>query len=288
MKRSPLMSPALGAGVAAFLLAATVAPSLEAQTVAPLVVPSSKTHHVGKFVWFDLVTSNVEAAASFYSQVLGWQFRRVWGIRDYVVLRANGRQIGGITAAERPDEVGWIGSLSVGNVDKAAEWVEQNGGRVLQAPVDLPNRGRMAVFADPQGAVFAALRSQSGDPPDVATTRPGDWAWVELWTTDVEGAHHFYRRLVGYQYAAVHGGSYHIFGRQDVPRAGVVEIQWKGVEPNWLPYVRVRDLAIILRRVKAGGGDVLQEPRDDFGDGKVALIVDPTGGVIALWEGGSK
>ncbi len=287
MKRSPLMSPIFGAGLAAFLLASTVAPSLEAQTVAPLVVPASNTHHVGKFVWFDLVTSDVEAAASFYSQVLGWQLERVWGISDYISLTANGRRIGGITPAENPGEVGWIGSLSVENVDKAAEWVEQNGGRVLQAPVDLPNRGRVAVLADPQGAVFAALRSQSGDPPD-ATARPGDWAWVELWTTDLEGAHGFYRRLVGYQYAAVHGGSYHIFGRQDVPRAGVVEIPWKGVEPNWLPYVLVRNLAVILRRVKAGGGNVLQEPRDDFGDGNMALIVDPTGGVLGVWEGGSK
>ena len=119
MKRSPLMRPIFGAGLAAFLLASTVAPSLEAQTVAPLVVPASNTHHVGKFVWFDLVTSDVEAAASFYSQVLGWQLERVWGISDYISLTANGRRIGGITPAENPGEVGWIGSLSVENVDKA-------------------------------------------------------------------------------------------------------------------------------------------------------------------------
>ena len=60
------------------------------------------------------------------------------------------------------------------------------------------------------------------------------------------------------------------------------------VDPNWLPYVLVRNLAVILRRVKAGGGNVLQEPRDDFGDGNMALIVDPTGGVLGVWEGGSK
>ena len=285
MRRSSLMNPVLSAGVAVLLLASTATRDLEAQTVAPLVAPASNTHHIGKFVWFDLVTSNVEAAASFYSQVLGWELKRVWGISDYISITANGRRIGGITPAENLGEVGWIGSLSVGNVDKAAEWVEHNGGRVLQAPLDLPKRGRVAVLADPQGAVFAALRSQSGDPPDAAA-RPGEWAWMELWTTDPEGAHDFYRRLVGYQYAAVRGGSYHVFGRQDVPRAGVVEIPWKGVAPNWLPYVLVRDLAVVLRRVRASGGAVLQEPRDDFGNGNVALIVDPTGGVLALWEGG--
>lgn len=281
MKRSPLVSPVLSAGVAALLLASAAARSLEAQTVPPL--PRSNTHHIGKFIWFDLISSDIERAASFYSQVLGWQVERVWRIDDYLIVRANGRRIGGITPAASPAEVGWVGSLSVGDVDEAAGWVKEHGGRVLQEPADLPNRGRMAVLADPQGAVFAALRSQGGDPPD-RDPLPGDFAWMELWTTDLEGAHDFYRRLVGYQYATARGGGYLVFGQQDVPRAGVVEVPWKGVEPNWLPYVMVRDLAIVLRSVERAGGDVLQEPRDDFGDGKVALIVDPTGGVAALWQ----
>jgi predicted enzyme related to lactoylglutathione lyase len=279
-KRPLLISSILGVAMTALLLASAGTRNLQAQTVPPL--PSSGTRHIGKFVWFDLVSSDVERAAAFYSQVLGWQIERVWGIDDYVVVRANGRRIGGITPAENPAEVGWIGSLSVGDVDEAAAWVKEHGGRVLQDPADLPNRGRMAVLADPQGAVFAALRSRNGDSSD-RNSLPGDFAWVELWTTDLEGAHDFYRRLVGYQYAAVRGG-YHVFGRQDIPRAGVVEIKWKGVEPNWLPYVVVRHLANVLRGVEGAGGSILQGPRDDFGDGRVALIVDPTGGVVGLWQ----
>jgi predicted enzyme related to lactoylglutathione lyase len=109
-----------------------------------------------------------------------------------------------------------------------------------------------------------------------------------LWTNDLDGARDFYRRLVGYQYAAARAGRYHVFGREDVPRAGIVAIAWEGVEPNWLPYVMVRSLANVLRGARAAGGAVLQEPKDDFGDGMVALIVDPTGGVIAVWQGGER
>jgi predicted enzyme related to lactoylglutathione lyase len=156
---------------------------------------------------------------------------------------------------------------------------------VLDDPVDVPDRGRMTVLADAQGAVFTALVSSSGDPADTDPT-PGDWAWAELWTTDVEAAADFYRRLVGYQFAEVHDGSYHVFGRYDVPRAGVVEIEWAGIEPNWLPYVKVTDLGAVVRRVEEAGGRVLQEPTDDFEDGRVAFIGDPTGGVLAVWEGG--
>lgn len=277
----------LKAGLAALLLASAVARQLDAQNVPPLHTPASDVHHVGKFVWFDLVSSDVERAASFYSQVFGWQVQRVWGITDYITFRSNGRRIAGITPAESPGEVGWIGSLSVGDVNEAAERVTELGGRVLQEPTDLPNRGRLAVLADPRGAVFAVLRSQTGDPPD-RDPGPGDIAWVELWTTDLEGARDFYRRLVGYQYATARGGSYHVFGHGNVPRAGAVEIRWEGVEPNWLPYVMVRDLSTVLRLVRAAGGNVLQEPRDDFGRGNVALIVDPTGGVVAVWQRGSR
>jgi predicted enzyme related to lactoylglutathione lyase len=271
------------AGITILLLAATPSPDLEAQSVPAVTSPATDTHHVGKFVWWDLVTPDVGAAAAFYGQVLGWDVEPL--ADDYAVISNDGQPIAGITESEGPNEVGWIGSLSVGSADGAADWAKGNGGRVLDDPVDVPDRGRMAVLADAQGAVFTALVSSSGDPEDTDPA-PGDWAWAELWTTDIDAAADFYRRLVGYQFAAVHDGAYHVFGRYDVPRAGVVEIEWAGIEPNWLPYVKVADLGAVVRRVEEAGGKVLQEPTDDFEDGRVAFIGDPTGGVLAVWEGG--
>jgi predicted enzyme related to lactoylglutathione lyase len=132
----------LGAGLAVILTVLTAPRDLEAQTVPPLVGVGGGDHRTGKFVWFDLVSSDVERAASFYSQVFGWQVERIWGISDYLVFRANGLRIGGITAAERPGEAGWIASLSVGNVDEAAAWVTEQGGSVLQAPTESPLSAR--------------------------------------------------------------------------------------------------------------------------------------------------
>lgn len=274
--------PPITTVVAALLLAATLPPDLGAQAVPALTSPATGTHHVGKFVWWDLVTPNVGAAAAFYGQVLGWDVQPL--ADDYVVISNDGRPIGGITTSDGPNEVGWIGSLSVGSTDGAADWATEHGGRVLDRPYDVPDRGRMAVLADGQGAVFTALVSSSGDPAD-SDPAPGDWAWAELWTTDIDAGADFYQRLVGYQFAAVHDGAYHVFGRYDVPRAGVVEIEWEGIEPNWLPYVRVSDVGAVVRRVEQAGGKVLQEPTADFEDGRVAFIGDPTGGVLAVWEG---
>ena len=270
------------AGIAVLLMAAAPPQKLVAQAVPAITSPAGDTHHVGKFVWWDLVTPNVGAAAAFYGQVLGWDVRPLTD--DYAVISNDGRPIGGITLSDSPNEVGWIGSLSVGSADGAANWAKGNGGRVLDDPVDVPDRGRMAVLADPQGAVFTALVSSSGDPAD-SDPGFGDWAWAELWTTDIDAAADFYRRLVGYQFAALGDGEYHVFGRYDVPRAGVVRIEWDGIEPNWLPYVRVADVSAVAGRVEQAGGKVLLEPTADFEDGKVAFIGDPTGGVLAVWEG---
>ena len=73
----------------------------------------------------------------------------------------------------------------------------QNGAKVLFEPHTVPDRGREAVFVDPQGAVFAVLASSSGDPPDVLAT-PGEWIWSSLITRDPENDAAFYQKLFNY------------------------------------------------------------------------------------------
>ncbi len=258
--------------------------------VPPLTTPASQSHSVGKFVWYDLLTSDVPAVKRFYGGLFGWEFESVDSTEiAYTLILNQGQAIGGIVqTADAKNVKGeqWISYLSVPDVDKATDLVKNKGGRVLREPFDLDNRGRVAVVTDPQGTLFVVVRSSSGDPAD---SEPADftWLWTELFTSDAKAASRFYQELVGYEVDEVDAGVnilYHTFNTSDTPRAGMLKIPepWKNVKPNWLPYIRVNDPASLVRKVEALGGRVLLAPDPKVRNGSAAIIADPTGGVLAI------
>jgi predicted enzyme related to lactoylglutathione lyase len=247
----------------------------------PVTATATGEALVGKFVWFDLLTEDVAAAKGFYAELFGWEIDDSAGPEGYSVIRNDGSPIGGI--ARISDELGeseaiWLASLSVDDVDQAAQITRDRGGEVLDAPVDVTGRGRMAVLRDPTGAELIALRSSTGDPPDVAAA-PGAFLWVDLVTNDSQSARDYYAALVGYQSKNVkteHGENYHVFGRGDRVRAGVVEVDWEQVESNWLPYVSVADVeATVVKAESLGAKQIL---RDD----RLAVLLDPTGAAFGI------
>jgi predicted enzyme related to lactoylglutathione lyase len=187
---------------------------------------------------------------------------------------------------DNPDssESQWIGSLSVTDVDAAAQLFQSRGGTVLGGPADVDRRGRVAVVSDPQGAVLALVRTEDGDPPE---REPGmdDWLWQELWTTDGPTALTFYRDMAGYsaETVEVEAGAYHVLQRDGQSYAGLAQLPWDSVPPRWLPYVRVDDARLVAGRVEALGGRVVLSP-DQIRRGTAAVIEDPTGGILAVQQ----
>jgi predicted enzyme related to lactoylglutathione lyase len=244
-------------------------------------VTEEPTHLVtpGKFVWVDLVTQDVAQAKSFYGALFGWTFEN--GDRYTPVLR-DGRPIAGIVPARDPERGSeWVGNLSVADVDRAAALMKKGGGVVERDPVDAPDRGRIALVSDPEGALLLLVRAEGGDPPDGAPAMNG-WLWNELWTHDVEGAINLYSQLAGYERDVVEFRDvpYPVLRSGDVRRAGVVEAPPE-VNPLWLPYVRVEDAAsTAARAVDLGARLVMQDDR-------TAILVDPTGAPIGIgvWSG---
>lgn len=247
----------------------------------PAITPTpTGQHQVGKFVWFDLLTEDVQGAKNFYSELFGW---RVEGqSSDYIVIYAGDKPIGGIAPHESKDsevlESLWLASLSVENVDRAVSATKSRYGKVLDGPFDVKGRGRMAVIQDPEGAELILLRAAGGDPVD-ETVKSGEWLWVDLFTRDAKTANEFYGSLAGYTAQTVkteEDNSYNLLKKDDRAFAGVVEIPWEDVEPNWLPYVKVDDLEGTISLAENLGGVLILRLEN------VAVIADPTGGVFGI------
>jgi uncharacterized protein len=156
-----------------------------------------------RFVWHQLDTSDPNAAKSFYKSLLGWTFKdNDMGGMTYTEIGLNGASFGGIMAQMDPPGIPphWGAYLYTDDVDAGAEQVKQLGGQIFYGPEDIPNVGRFAVVADPQGATFNLFKpSGEGEmPPKPAKTPPGAVAWNELLTSDPNAALEFYGKLFGW------------------------------------------------------------------------------------------
>jgi predicted enzyme related to lactoylglutathione lyase len=246
----------------------------------PVVSPPTGVYHQGKFVWYDLLTSDVAIARDFYGELFGWSFKEQG---RYTVVLNKAQPIGGMVEVQPKDgkdhAARWLALLSVPDVDQAAAMVLKAGGTVHEGPVDMKNRGRGALVSDPQGAHLVLLHSSSGDPVD---TEPpmGAWLWVELWSKDPKAAVAFYEELGGY--SSVAGEEDYWFLWKDEWRGGVRFVPDEDLEVRWIPTVRVPDTVTIAEHAEKLGGQVLVQPQDDSIGGSVALIEDPTGGLLIV------
>lgn len=279
----------LGLGLA-LGLRASAAPAPE---LPPLVNPATHERHPGKVIWLDLVTDDLAGAERFYGSLFGWSFEdHSGGERRYAVALLDGVPIAGI--AERSvgrgqrQQPAWLTFLAVADLDAAQRKVVDHAGKVLRAPREHAARGRQAIFADPQGAVFGALESSSGDPADVLR-EPGDWIWASLITTEPEQAGAFYQAVFGYQ---VHdqprddGRQHALLVSDNYARASANALPASDAHmyPHWLNFVRVGNAADAAAKAQALGGRVLAPPHVDRHGGRIAVVADPQGAPIGLME----
>jgi predicted enzyme related to lactoylglutathione lyase len=247
----------------------------------PLADPPTGVHRTGAFIWFDLLTENPEVARSFYSQLFGWRIESDTMVDDYSIIYNGDRAIGGIIRHENRDsraaESIWLAFLSVEDVDQAVTTTRDAGGKVLEGPLDVEGRGRMALIEDTAGAALILLRASGGDPPP-RKPKNGDWLWTDLITPDGGPVKAFYKQLADYQVEPLQadGDAYHIFKRSGRARAGMVELRWQGIEANWLPYVKVDKLDEQITRAQELGGTLILK------SGDTAVIMDPTGAAIGI------
>ncbi|MBZ0111343.1 MAG: VOC family protein [Thermoanaerobaculia bacterium] len=240
----------------------------------------------GRFVWYDLVTRDEEAAIAFYGDLVGWRTEAFDGAdKPYTMWTNGGRPLGGVmTMPEGTPAPHWMAYLGTPDVDATVARARELGAIIFHGPVDIPTVGRFAVLADPQGAIIAFFTPSTESPPR-GEAQVGDFSWHELMTDDYQSAFGFYAELFGWQVIEDNDmgemGIYRIFGRGGIPMGGVFN-KPPGAPSAWIYYVTVDDVDTKAAEITAAGGQILNGPMEVPGGDRIVLFSDPQGAVSAL------
>ena len=250
----------------------------------------SVTH--GSFVWYELMTTDVKAAAAFYSAVLGWDAADsgMPGL-TYTLFSNKGALVAGLMdippdAAARNVPPNWTGFVAADDVDVSAAEVVKLGGQVHRAPDDIPGVGRFAIAADPYGAVFGLFKGQGEPPAMPGLGTPGHIAWRELHAGDGPGAFEFYSRLFGWEkHQGLDMGPmgvYQLYGQNGTDYGGMMTRTKDMCGPMWVYYIQVDNIDETAKRVTDSGGKILMEPMEVPGEMWVIQCRDPQGALTAM------
>jgi hypothetical protein len=221
--------------------------------------------------------------ARFYGELFGWETDETGG---YFTARLNGRDIAAIApqpAGADPDMAAWITNVFTDDPDAAADRARQAGGRILAEPFDVTG-GRLAVIADPAGAVFGAWRGHGAQ----LVNEPGAWAMSRLHTPDPGGAAGFYQAVFGwttedfgpvtmFRLPGYVGGE----PQQPVSREVVALMSSDEGPARWTPDFWVRDADGLAEKARTLGGATVGGPFDSPMSRTVALA-DPFGATFTI------
>lgn len=246
---------------------------------------------LGRFCWFELLTSDPHAAPGFYGPITGWE-TSLWegGSMPYTMWMNGEKSLGGIMELpEQAKAMGapphWLAYISTPDLDRTVENAKELGATILHS-MDIPQVGRIAVVQDPQGAVFSAYQPSGDAPGHDGRAEVGEVSWHELMSSDADGAWSFYSTLFGWQKADAMDmgemGMYQTFGRGVHPIGGMMKRPPEMPVSAWLFYVRVPDAAAAAEKVKELGGQVLHGPMEVPGGDQVAVCCDAQGAAFGV------
>lgn len=260
------------------------------------------SHPHGLFSWTDISLPDPQAGKRFYTALFGWDAEDQVdpeGNYVYTMFGKGGRAVAGLgPMPPGMDSQGippmWQSYASVDDVDAVVAKVGEHGGSVIMPAMDVFTSGRMAVVADPQGAVFSLW--QAGDHPGGETfNNHGELTWNELATRDTEGAKAFYAAILGWDFERfegpseywlikVEGKSKGALHQNDDYNGGIMAMDenWPADLPaHWMVYFNVDDTDAAVAKLEALGGK-LSVPAFDSPAGRIAVVGDDQGGTFSV------
>ena len=236
--------------------------------------------------WVDLSVADVDAAKEFYAAVLGWTYTDTGEqFGHYQMCQRNGHFVAGIGPQQSTDQpTAWTTYLASDAADSTARKIDQNGGKVLAGPFDVPGAGRMCIALDAQGAAFGVWQAEGHIGAELYN-EPGALVWNEAALPDPDAGRQFYAAVFDYSYEPVDGAGsdYMTFHRGGDPLGGIGGLSYRppGTPPHWMAYFRVDDTDAAVTAATQRGATVLSGPHDTP-YGRMASITDPQGGVFSI------
>jgi predicted enzyme related to lactoylglutathione lyase len=243
------------------------------------------------FGWYELLTTDMAAASTFYASVLGWRtYDASTPQFSYGIFSAGEAPVCGLMGLPPEGQKEgatprWVGYVAVDDIHGTVDRLRHLGGVVLVPPTDT-NIGRISIVADPQGATLAIAQGLKQGEPRLELDNVGHVGWHELFAVDWTTAFAFYSELFGWQRAETDAGSlksYQLLSAGGRRFGGMFTKPPMAPLPFWLYYFNVPDVAIAARRVTDGGGRILQGPTqlpDNMG--WIVRCTDPQGAMFAL------
>jgi hypothetical protein len=252
----------------------------------------------GKFIWYDVMTTDTKAASEFYKAVVGWSAAE-FPMQDgssYTVFSQGQAMVGGLMsippeAAAMGARPGWSGYIAVDDVDADAKRIADAGGKIMRPPTDIPNVGRFAVAADAGGAMFMIFKPGSDEAPaahpDMA---PGFVGWHELYADNPDREWDFYAKLFGWQKERSMDmgamGVYQTFAVNGVETGGVMKRPAEMPASFWNYYLGVDSVTAAIERVTKHGGKLMMGPQEVPGGAWIIHAFDPQGAFFSLISAG--
>jgi predicted enzyme related to lactoylglutathione lyase len=222
--------------------------------------------------WIDLMTSDIAKGRQFYGELFGWEYEtgdeEKYG--GYTTARKNGKTVAGLMQKDE-DQAGmpdvWSTYLRSDDAEATAAAVTANGGQVFMPPMDVPEQGHMAIFADASGAAIGIWQPREMKGFELVA-EPGAAAWHELHTKDYDDAVKFYQDVFAWETDVMSDTPefrYTTLGAGDAAKAGILDASGylpAEVPSSWHTYFAVESTDAAVAKAVAMGATVI-DPAED-------------------------
>ena len=244
--------------------------------------------------WVELSSPDTDAAAAFYRELMNWTATEP-GPADqtggYRMFQQTGQNVAGLMGhMQEGQPTAWATYISVAGADETAEKVKAAGGSVMVEPMDVMDIGRMAIFADPTGAVFGVWQPKAFTGADLVN-EPNSFCWNEVLTRDAESDKAFYPAVFGWGAGrpSFEGApeTYTIWELDGKPVGGMMQMTEETfpaeVPAHWNVCFAVTDCDATVAKARELGATITVEPVD-MAIGRFAGVLDPQGAAFTLMQ----
>lgn len=243
--------------------------------------------------WVELSSPDADAAARFYGELMGWDATEPGAPETggYRLFQQDGKSVAGLMGhMQEGQPTVWATYVSVADAEETAAKVIEAGGTVIVEPMDVTDIGRMAVFADPTGAVFGVWQPKSFTGADLVN-EPNSLCWNEVLTRDADAEKAFYSAVFGWSPTppSFEGApkSYTVWELDGKAIGGMMQMTDEyfpaELPPHWGVAFAVADCDATTAKARALGATVTVEPMD-MPIGRFAGLTDPQGASFTVMQ----